>query len=301
MGHNLYCHAAVGRAGLGNMLVPWAMAELFRRDHGAAMLAPQWAKPRLGPLLRRERDARFYVGLFQSRGYIRGLRRWRVLARAQRIESQDFLPSPAPAGRDRLVVFRFPSSGLGGLGPHREFLAGRLHDILSDAVKQRLAAQPGSIPIAAHIRRGDRPPLPFGQPFGDDWLPGMPTEWFVGAIKHLRALAGRSVPVTVFTDADPATIRPVLDLPDVSLAPPNPSIVDILLLSRARVLISTGSSTFSGWASFLGGMPTLYYPGLLERLRADYTLGIPTDLAGAAAPQAAGTLQKALDQGVRAL
>ena len=37
---------------------------------------PAMVSPKLGPMLRRERDFRFYVGLFNSDSYVRGLRKW---------------------------------------------------------------------------------------------------------------------------------------------------------------------------------------------------------------------------------
>jgi hypothetical protein len=100
--------------------------------------------------------------------------------------------------------------------------------------------------------------------------------------------------VTVFSDAPPQRIARILALEAVKLAPPNPSIVDMLLLARARVLIATGSSTFSGWATLLGAMPTLYYPGVLERLKADYTRGLDTDLDGRIAPVGLPLVREAL-------
>jgi len=276
----LYVHAAVGRTGLGNMLVPWAWAEVFRQRHRAQMLAPQWTQPKIGPLLRRERDLRLYTGLFDNSGYVRGLKRLRILATAKRVGPEEFKGRAQDPGRALLVVHRFTSAGLSGLGPYRELLARRLREILRPRIRERLDRHPSVGPIVLHVRRGDRPPLPNRQPFSEDLTPGIPDEWFVGALRHLRELAGWEVPATVFSDAPAAAIRPVLELPYVALAPPNPSIVDMLLLARGSVLVGTGSSTFRAWAAMLGGMPTLYYPGLPERLDLDYAAVIRTGLDG---------------------
>src|SRR5262249_28756870 len=61
---NVFAFPSVGRGGLGNMLFPWARAEVFRKRHGVPMLAPQWTQFKIGPLLRGERDKRYYTGLF---------------------------------------------------------------------------------------------------------------------------------------------------------------------------------------------------------------------------------------------
>jgi hypothetical protein len=58
-------------------------------------------------------------------------------------------------------------------------------------------------------------------------------------------------------------------MPNVQLAGTENAMVDILLLSKASALITSGTSTFSMWAAFLGGMPTLWFPGLLTSLNAN--------------------------------
>jgi hypothetical protein len=55
----------------------------------------------------------------------------------------------------------------------------------------------------------------------------------------------------------------------VRRAEPNPSILDILLLARCRVLVTTSHSTFSLWGAYLGQMPTVYYAGQTCRVNND--------------------------------
>ena len=63
------------------------------------------------------------------------------------------------------------------------------------------------------------------------------------------------------SDGQPHELRELLDEPGVELVTPASPISDMLLLSRAEVLIGSGGSSFSAWASFLGGMPTVSHPG----------------------------------------
>ncbi len=88
----------------------------------------------------------------------------------------------------------------------------------------------------------------------------IPNEWYVRCISQAKSRLDEEIPAVVFTDAFPEQIAPVLNLPGVRLAEPNPAIVDILLMARARVLITTSSSTFSMWPSFLGRMPSVWFP-----------------------------------------
>src|SRR6185436_16604132 len=112
--------------------------------------------------------------------------------------------------------------------------------------------------IAVHVRRGDKAPISFGTALSGDAVETLADEWYVNAIRSVRSALGRDASARVFSDAKPGQIDAILKEPGVTRAEDNPSIVDILLLSRAKVLIGTGVSSFSAWASFLGAMPTIW-------------------------------------------
>ncbi len=123
-----------------------------------------------------------------------------------------------------------------------------------------MRALPGPF-IAVHIRRGDKPPLaPGAEPPADSMHWAIPTEWYVQSIRQVQSALGKVVPTVVFTDAAPEHIAPILNLPGVRLAETNPAIVDMLLMAEARVLITSASSTLSMWPSFLGRMPSVWFP-----------------------------------------
>lgn len=58
-----------------------------------------------------------------------------------------------------------------------------------------------------------------------------PLEWFVRVLQTIRYTIGYPVPATVFSDGYPHELLPLLELPQVSLAPPAPAIQDLILLS----------------------------------------------------------------------
>src|ERR1035441_7562623 len=63
--------------GLGNLLFPWARFVLATKERGLTPIAPTWPAIKIGTLLRKELDARFYFGLFQAGpGHVVG---WRKL------------------------------------------------------------------------------------------------------------------------------------------------------------------------------------------------------------------------------
>jgi hypothetical protein len=82
----------------------------------------------------------------------------------------------------------------------------------------------------------------------------------------VRARLGASIPAVVTSDGGPDELRPLLDLDNVRQVATGSAIGDLLVLSRAVLLLASGSS-FSAWASYLGRMPTLSHPGqTLDRL-----------------------------------
>ena len=52
-------------AGLGNLLFPWARSMVLARSAGLIPIFPTWPQLKLGPIFRRERDARTYQDLFR--------------------------------------------------------------------------------------------------------------------------------------------------------------------------------------------------------------------------------------------
>jgi hypothetical protein len=262
----MYGHAVVGRAGLANLLFPWARCEVFCHTHQIPMLAPQWTAPKIGPLLRRESDLRFYVGLFSDKPYIRGLKKWTVLLRATKVPETAANSLKGGSGV-KVVLFQGLEGFFDPLLAHQAYVSQRLYDILSDKSREALESHTVDYEIAVHVRKGDKPPIAVGEtPPAGQWGWTLPNAWYLSAIQSIRAALGRDAPVRIFSDGQPDQLRDLLALPKVTLSPSNSAIVDIFLLSRAKVLIPSPTSTFSWWGAFLGQMPTIWYPGWRQRL-----------------------------------
>ena len=88
-----------------------------------------------------------------------------------------------------------------------------------------------------------------------------PLTWFVRSLQHVRDVAGASVPAVVVSDGTEEQLRPILQLPNVRFARPGCAISDLLTLASAKVLIGSGGSSFSAWASFLSGAATVTHAG----------------------------------------
>ena len=262
-----FVDAAVGRTGLGNMLFPWARAEVFSQRLGIPMLAPQWTQPKVGPLLRREKDLRYYTGLFDDRSYVRGARRWLAWVGRKRVDGAsigiDAAPDQIRGSLNRtLIVFR----GWRGwfrddLPRHREWVRQRLESIVTDAVRAEIRSFDRPVEIAIHVRRGDmgRNLVPPGAEMGGPDENVVQSEYyFLSVLRKIRQDVGRAVPATVFTDAHEGELKELPTEEKVTIAPPHTAVADLLLMSRAAVLVTSSASSFSAWASYLGGMPTIW-------------------------------------------
>ncbi len=246
-----YGYAQLGTSGFGNLLFPWARCFLFCRAHGATMIAPRWGHLRIGPWLRRESDKRYYGGFFRAAGYVRGLRRWWILARVRQIAEQDWtgaaLTGPCVVRFQGLIYPLFAP-----LVGQQDVIAAELRRI----TRARHLPEPDEArgAIGLHVRLGDFRATPDRATLRHNGHFRMPLEWY-------RAAVGESVPAIVFTNGRREELGPLLAEENVRVSTGRSAVADLLLLGQAGVIVGTGSSSFSSWASFLGQGPTLWYPG----------------------------------------
>jgi hypothetical protein len=256
MHRKLYTNPMVGRTGLGNMLFPWARAEVFCGEQRALMLAPQWVNIcRIGPWLRRERDKRYYFSAFSNAGYIRGLRREYILRAASHADEAAYnAPSMSQGTKMQVIDFAGMAGFFSPLLAHRTYIRERIHAITSEAILKQLDQLPHEPFIGVHIRRGDF--QRGGMAIGD--------EWYACAIDRAIRTVGegaRNSPIRIFSDAEPEAMESLCKrFSSATLMPKAPALLDLLLLSRCEALVGTSRSTFSMWAAFLGQMPSFWHP-----------------------------------------
>ena len=125
--------------------------------------------------------------------------------------------------------------------------------------RERAWALPGPF-IAMHVRRGDFRRATTAEDVAKSDNVTTPIGWFVDTLRCVRAVLGETRLAIVTSDGSDAELAGLLSQENVIRADTGSAISDMLLLSRADVLLASGSS-FSAWASFLGQMPTLTYPG----------------------------------------
>jgi len=251
--------------GLGNLLFPWARMVVAAREQELRMLWPTWTQIKLGPVLRREPDRRFYTGLFRNNGgYIDGPEKLWIRTSARYIKESAWHHSAEELSNREKILVCF--SGMEGLfGPilqHRgivheelmrmtrlEHLVGLSHDF--------------SQSITVHVRMGDFLPFDDACMRSGAFNVRLPIEWITETIRRLRDRLGGEYPVWVFSDGSDEDLRNLLTLSNVKRLHFGSALADMLAMSQSRVLIV--SSTFSMWSAYLGAVPSIYYPGQLRQ------------------------------------
>lgn len=250
-----YVYGKTTRAGLGNELFPIIRAALIAHDRGVAEIEPVWIRPRLGPIIRGERDKRRYHQLFRRPGARAIAVRALVLLAAQRFdESHDRVRRGLP-GHGVTVVK--------GMGRCFEDFRGRRQLVLSilESRSRRPCPRQSSPNAAMHVRLGDFSGATNGGVIARNESTSM--EWFVDVAV---AITDCGLPVSVFSDGKEAELAPLLSLPLVSRAPTGTALSDMLDMS-GHVLIVGSGSTFTAWGAFLQDRPLLLFPGTNHYLK----------------------------------
>ncbi|MDO6434149.1 hypothetical protein Q4E93_26305 [Flavitalea sp. BT771] len=231
------------RTGLGNMMLTWTRGYLFAHLNELPLVASSWGKVQWGAWLRWERKKRTYWGYFRESSLAEKIKtRWQK--RKAQIIVEPSVEKMADANKnDALYVFDQVSPGKDLFGPfraHRDLVKKAIFDQLHPTMRGQLERYQAPV-IALHIRRGD---FKLGNPI-------TPDSFFINAILLAREVAGKELPATIFTDAAPEEIKDVLSLPGVVMSEDKPDILDILLMSKSKMIVLSQSSTFSYWGAFL--------------------------------------------------
>lgn len=251
--------------GLGNLLFPWARMVVTARDHGLRMLWPTWPQVKVGSVLRREPDRRFYTGLFWNHGgYIDGFEKLWIRMGTHQIEEPVWRRSVGELSNQSKSLVCF--SGMDGLfNPilqHRETVR---EELIRMTRPEHLVglSHDFSQSITVHVRMGDFLPFDDARIRSGAFNIRLSIEWVMETIRHLRDGLGEEYPVWVFSDGSDEDLSVLLTLSNVKRLHFGSALADMLAMSRSRVLIV--SSTFSMWSAYLGAVPSIYYPGQLRQ------------------------------------
>jgi hypothetical protein len=224
--------------GLANAFFVYGKAIVMAEKYNAKIIAPTWLNISMGPILRGERDKRFYSGLFNHKNEVTGLHRLWLLLFGKRTVNEDFFSKS-----ERIMqvegIWDFFQPLLG----HSKVIATYLEQHVNESCIQKIKDVDFSDCVAVHVRLGD---------FVEDRR--VPMAWYVSKIKE-KASNSR---VLLFSDGKDEELAEILALPNVERVFYGNAIADILAMSKCNYLIGSDSS-FSAWGAFLGQVPCCFY------------------------------------------
>lgn len=252
-------------AGLGNQLFVIMKASLFAHVNNVPVVFTNYKQFNIGPYLRREKSKRLYTHSFVfhtglMKDYYNRLR-MKVLFFKYREVVQD----PGVDFKkisDAIYQFRsLPHWGdyFAGLKEHRDDVIRLFNQLLTNRVKAAILHLSCPV-IGLHVRMGDFRKLAKGEDFSQVGAVRTPIQYFIDVIQNIRNINGSLLPVSVFSDGHEFELKDILALPNITLIKNNSDIVDMVLLSKSKIIITSAGSTYSYWAGFLSEVPIILHP-----------------------------------------
>ncbi|MCM8799415.1 MAG: hypothetical protein NC900_01605 [Candidatus Omnitrophica bacterium] len=228
------------------------------------MLTVFWPQIKIGPLLRKETDPRFYHNIFKKNPKdIGGLKKFWLSFYAKKIEEPKDFTVPYNLNEvknDLIVVFKGERDYFNRLNGWNEFLLKELYSIteprwLNEANKIK------TVPIGINVRLGDFREATSKEEFFTSGSLRTPLSWFIKILNLIREILGFSATAFVVSNGTKKQLYELLRQKNTFLVEHKSAITSLFILTKSKILIGSGGSTFSAWASFLGQMPTVTHPG----------------------------------------
>lgn len=256
--------ARLPKAGLANKLFVWARARVFSHENQLPFLVIGWFDPKLGPWIRREKNKRIYYGYFHTTGNL-----WHLVKYMITVRKKSFIvePTALSEGRNFYIFSKIPhwDQYFEGLMPYRDYLKTELFNLMKPHIQQKI--HESQVPeVGIHIRMGDFKKITNESEFKNVGATRTPLNYFVTVINQLKVKLGPGTHFSVFSDGHRGELNEVLSIPNVSMAQPNPDIIDLWLLSQSKVIVTSAGSTFSYWAVFLSEADIIYHENFIFKI-----------------------------------
>jgi len=258
-------------SGIGTRLFPWARCVLHSKSFGGNVLRPNWVQPRIGPLFRGGIDYKSYhrqillYGLFDAPDLAPSLlNELKARFLMKHVEEDYYLQNELfykNLNEEILVKFRGDKGRFEHLNGYDLLLKEELLKITKYKWRAFIDTFK-NVPIGINIRLGNdfKKAGSLDDHYNHEETQ-TPVEWFVNSLIAVRKMIGHDASAYIVTDGTEDQIRCLMQLPNTHFVRPGCAISDLLILSKSKILLRSGGSSFSAWASYLGQMPTISHPG----------------------------------------
>lgn len=222
-----------GGPGLANCMIIAARAYIFAKKNSYEYISPTWLRFGIGPILRKEKDNRFYSGLFRGVG-IRGLKKY-------------FLLLTFFFGNKKIIKI----DNLGGyffdLKEDYALSVNFLKESINKNVLKLLENINFCDVIGVHIRCGD---------YKNSSL-FTEISFYKEIILKIKDFFGNKYKFYIFSDGSNDELKEILSIDGVTRNFFGNAVADMIALSKCRMIVAS-DSTFSGMAAFLEQKPIIF-------------------------------------------
>jgi hypothetical protein len=241
-------------AGLGNKLFTWGHGVIFAKKNELRHYSIGWTKIKIGPILRRETSLRFYRNYFKSSVLVSKIK-FIFFKKSREVILKSYLDCQKTENVDVDSLYIFNevphwSDYFKGLRENQEFVVDVFFKSLSPKIYDEYLKKKEPV-IGVHIRMGDFKKVAATQDFSKVGHARTPMQYFIDVISQLRTASEITLPVTIFSDGNANELSEVLSLPNVYLAEDDLDILQMLHLSKSKIIVLSAGSTFGQWAAFL--------------------------------------------------
>jgi len=253
------------RAGLGNQLFPLMKAYTFAHLNKLPVRVTGYNQLKIGPYIRGEKTKRKYRGVFTFQK--NRISEWWDTSKLKKYKGEKIEEPPVRYlddinGTNKLYIFSAMPHWehyFDGLQEHRKIVIELFWKLLTDKVQKKIHDLPAPC-IGVHIRMGDFRKLEEGEDFSKLGIVRTPELYFINVINTIRSIHGSELPVSVFTDGFRNEFRGLFKLNNITMIEGNHDIVDLVLLSKSKIIVTSATSTFSYWSAFLSEAIVIMHP-----------------------------------------
>lgn len=222
-----------GGPGLANCMIIAARAYILSQKNNYKYINPTWRRFGPGPILRREKDSRFYSGLFKGVG-INGIKKY-------------FFLLLSFFGCKKIIKIDDLGNYFLDLKENYELSVDFFKKSINEKVLVKLGGFDFNNAIGVHIRIGDYKKIGL---FTD-------LKFYKDIILSIKNIFGDKYNILVFSDGTDDELSEVLLIDGVSRIFFGNAIADIIALSKCKMIVAS-DSTFSGMAAFLEQKPVIF-------------------------------------------